>query len=249
MSARRNHLDEIQLSYFTSASIVEIVAGAINFENSATGGFKLTSPENPKKTHHLIESLKDVKDIASKTETTSIGDIFSILSGRGYAVLLTLMTFPFTLPIQIPGFSTPFGLIMAFLGLRLAFGKHLWWPEWILNRQISSKSVDSIVEHLINFFESDKMNFLRPRFPIFLHPFFHRLNGLLICFLSLLLALPLPLPLSNIIPSVPLLCISLGLLEDDGLFIAIGYALSALIALCIIAMALYFIFYFHAKGS
>jgi len=194
------------------------------------------------KNHHLIESLKEIQAKTIKSENIAIREIFSSLAGRGYAVLLILLSFPFAIPIQIPGFSTPFGLIMAFLGLRIAFGKQLWWPEWILNREIPSASIAKLIDRLIAFFESDKMHFLKPRLQLFLHPFFHYFNGMLIFLLALILALPLPIPFTNMLTATPILCIALGLLEDDGLFIAIGYGISALLATGIMAFALYFAF-------
>ena len=48
-------------------------------------------------------------------------------------------------------------------------------------------------------------------------------HGLMIFILGLFLALPLPVPLSNITAAWSILLISLGILEDDGLIVGIGY--------------------------
>jgi hypothetical protein len=50
-----------------------------------------------------------------------------------------------------------------------------------------------------------------------------RLIGLFVVFLALALALPLPFPGSNLIFCVPLFVYSVGLLERDGVWIAIGH--------------------------
>jgi hypothetical protein len=53
---------------------------------------------------------------------------------------------------------------------------------------------------------------------------FPRLVGLGIVVLALGLALPLPIPGSNLMFLIPLLMYSIGVLERDGLWIALGYA-------------------------
>ena len=50
-------------------------------------------------------------------------DILKALSGKGRFVILMLLTLPFCQPIQIPGFSTPFVIAIAFLGLRISLVK------------------------------------------------------------------------------------------------------------------------------
>ena len=42
-------------------------------------------------------------------------------------------------------------------------------------------------------------------------------------FLAILLALPLPIPFSNLLAAIPILLISLALLEEDGAFLIAGY--------------------------
>lgn len=183
----------------------------------------------------FIDSLKDVLHQAQEHASLSLGSIFATLAGRGYAAMLILFSFPFCFPIQIPGFSTPFGLLLAFLGLRITFGKHMWWPEWVLQKTIPSKNVISITKGLIRFFAHPRMRILRPRWLIFSHPIFRRIDGIIVFLLGAFLALPLPIPFTNIFSAFPILAIGLGLLEDDGLFLVIGYIL-ALMALFAIVM-------------
>lgn len=192
-----------------------------------------------KSSHFFVDALKAIRQEASEDASIAIGEIFAMLAGRGYAALLILFSFPVCLPIQIPGFSIPIGLLLGFLGLRLAFAKHLWWPEWVLQKEISSTSLITIVDHLIAFFESKKMHFLHPRWPFLFRPFFHRLNGILVFLLAAFLALPLPIPLTNLLSAFPILALGLGLLEDDGLFILIGYGLFLISAVMIAALFIF----------
>lgn len=166
----------------------------------------------------------------SPNEKISVEEILHLLSGKGYPLLLILLSLPFCQPIQIPGFSTPFGLLIAFIGLRMAFGHRLWWPQWILKQTVSRNTLKKIV---------DKSTWILDKIGKIAHPrlswannhwFSHTLAGLVIAFLGFVLALPLPIPLSNLIAAWGILCLSIGLLEEDGLFTGLGY-LAALICL------------------
>ena len=174
----------------------------------------------------LDAKLEELLKESSLTGSITLGRVCDILSGRGYAVLLILFSFPFCFPISIPGLSTPFGLLLAFLGLRLAFGKKPWWPKWILSKEVSHATLQSIFNKLQGAL-SRLEKALHPRLLMLVqHPLAHRAHGLLICALSLLLSLPLPIPFSNTLSALPILCLGLGLLEDDGVFVIIAYALS-----------------------
>jgi hypothetical protein len=75
---------------------------------------------------------------------------------------------------------------------------------------------------------------LRPRGPELLGPMAERLAGLLAILLGLLLSLPIPL--TNIPLAVPLVLIGLGLAERDGLMLAIGLAVGAIVAIAVLAL-------------
>lgn len=165
------------------------------------------------------------------------------LSGRGIGALITLISFPFCLPVSIPGLSTPFGLILAFLGLRVAFAKKPWWPEWILNKEVSFETFELIIKKTLSIAKS-LQRVLKPRLiPLVTHPIIHRVHGFLIFSLAFLLALPLPIPLTNMLTAIPIFCLGLGLLEDDGVAIIVAYLLSLI---CFIAFGL--IIYFGGMG-
>jgi hypothetical protein len=176
----------------------------------------------------------------SKTkDKIPIRKIFSILSGKGYAALLVILSLPFCFPIQIPGFSTPFGLALAFLGLRISFGKKLWWPKRILDKELGSEKVVNLSEKTIAIFKKIQ-KILHPRLPFLTrNTILHRLHGLVVFVLALFLSLPLPIPMTNMLTAVPILCIGLGLLEDDGVMIIIGYCL-AIFAISLFAALFWF---------
>ena len=159
----------------------------------------------------------------SKEGPMTIGEIFNILTGKGRALIVLLLSLPFCQPIQIPGFSTPFGLAIAFFGLRAAFGKHLWLPQALLTKSISTEILQKVTEKTLYVIRKIKP-WLHPRLNWMCHSFPMRMvNGIVIFILGIVLALPLPIPLSNLTAAWSIFLIALGNLEDDGLLVLIGY--------------------------
>jgi hypothetical protein len=188
-------------------------------------GFQRLSMNEIKKGNNqsLISILERVLEAIKDKEVVSLGQLLNILSRQGYAVILIMISLPFCLPVQIPGFSTPFGLLLAFLGLQIAFSKSLWWPQWLLKKTLKTHKVKHTIEKSMKTLRW-LQKIVHPRLLVFIqNPFLQRLNGLVICVLALFLSLPLILPMSNMVFAFPILCMGLGLLEDDGLFILIGY--------------------------
>jgi hypothetical protein len=178
---------------------------------------------NDDQKHTIIDSLQILEKLTDETTEIRLEDIFHILSKKGSATLLVLFSFPFCFPIQIPGFSTPFGLMLCFLGLRIGFAKKPWWPKWVLEKKIKSSQLKALLKHITKGFLFFK-RIIHPRmFFLTQNPVLLHLHGLLVFILSLLLSLPLPIPFSNMLAAIPIFFIGLGLLEDDGLMIIIGY--------------------------
>lgn len=157
---------------------------------------------------------------AKKSPSLSLNEVLAILSGKGRLLCILFLSLPFCQPLQIPGLSTPFGLLIAFFGMRMVFGKGVWIPKKLKNKKISSKKLQKIA--IKGFHLLKKMRrFVHPR--LLWTCKLEKINGLLIAILGLLLALPLPIPLTNLVSAWALLLLSVGILEDDGVFILLGY--------------------------
>jgi len=176
-----------------------------------------------KKVKNLEESLLALQEMTEREKSLSVQDILKVLSGKGKALVLILLSLPFCLPFQIPGSALPFGLIIAFIGLRMAFAKQMWLPKKIREKSISIRKVRKIVKKALALGKKIK-RFIHPRLSWMCSPRAAKVvHGLMIFILGLFLALPLPVPLSNITAAWSILLISLGILEDDGLIVGIGY--------------------------
>lgn len=190
----------------------------------------------------VYHSLKDrLKHLMAQCEQrpVAVRVIVDTLEGRGQAVLLVLLALPFCQPIQIPGFSTPFGIVLIFIGLRIAFGHRTWIPQTLLNHEISYETLEKIAWLAINI--TDKLSFLTSARWTYLvnNPILRTAHGVSIALMASFLALPLPIPFTNLLTAYPIFFFGLALLEDDGLMIFIAYLLFY-ICLGVFALLLFF---------
>jgi hypothetical protein len=180
-----------------------------------------------KRSNVVAESLQRIL-VQAKEQGMTLEGLMRGLAKKGQAALLVLLSLPFCQPIQIPGFSTPFGLLLLYIGLRIGFGRSIWLPQWILQKQISYSLLEKIAKVTISV--TNKLRyFIYPRLTYLVrNSILLTFHGLTIALLGIILALPLPIPLSNILAAYPLLMFGLAILEDDGVALLIAYGLSLL---------------------
>ena len=74
--------------------------------------------------------------IRSKERALTLREVIIILGGRAFLLLILVLSLPFITPISLPGLSTPFGLAIALIALRLSLGQSPWLPERLLQKQV-----------------------------------------------------------------------------------------------------------------
>ena len=145
-----------------------------------------------------------------------------LMAGRGYTVLLVVLALPFCTPIPLPGLSTPFGLVIALIGLRLSLRLRPWLPERLLNVQLPARFFPKLFGAAARLVRSLEF-LLRPRLTFLVDwTLLHHLYGLMILVSGVLLLLPLPIPFTNFFPAFTVVLLAAALLERDGGFIIAG---------------------------
>jgi hypothetical protein len=143
---------------------------------------------------------------------------------RAYSFVLLLVALPFCTPVPLPGLSTPFGLVIAFIGLRIACGLHPWLPERMLALRLPPKWLPRMfraVERPVRWLE----RVLRPSLSVLVKKGLARqLHGAMILVCGLLLLLPLPVPFTNFFPAVAIALLACAMMESDGRFSIAGAA-------------------------
>ena len=159
---------------------------------------------------------KQANAVARTTKIT-VGDLVDKAAEAGFGFLIGILCL-----ISIPFFalSTPFGLAIALIGAQMIVGKqHPWLPKRARRRELSIAMLDRVATML-----SRRTRWLvkmtKRRNEMIVAP---KSIGFGITLLALGLALPLPIPGSNLVFVIPIFIYAVGLLERDGLWIAIGH--------------------------
>lgn len=143
-------------------------------------------------------------------------EVLAVLHTRGFTVLLIVLAFPFCTPIPLPGVSIPFGVVIAFVGLRLALGQKPWLPDRLLDTKLPPKFFPRLLaatRRIVRFLEY----FLRPRLVWFVRwQIARNVAGAMIMVCGLLMVLPFPIPFSNGLPAMTVLLLAAATLEEDG---------------------------------
>lgn len=152
-----------------------------------------------------------------RAASITVGELVDTTAHAGFGFLVAVLAL---LVIPFVGVSTPFGLAIALVGVQLVTGRHRpWLPQRLRRRPLSMAMLDRVLGMIAR-----RMRWLarstQPRWLALVQP---RLVGVAIVLLGLGLALPLPMPGSNLVFVVPLLAYAVGLLERDGLWIALAH--------------------------
>jgi hypothetical protein len=182
----------------------------------------LADPARPRKlSEEFALILKEFE-----VENVTLREVLALLHGRGYVLLVMFLALPFCQPITLPGLSTPLGLIIAIIGVRLALGHKPWLPDRLLDTRLPPKLFKRVFEltrKIVAWFE----RFLRPRLlSVTASPRLEQLHAVPIVICASLLLLPVPVPFSNLLPAWGVLLICGGLLERDGRCIIAGYGVT-----------------------
>ncbi len=169
----------------------------------------------------LSEDLQGLLAEVTSGGTLTLREVEARLRGRGFALFIILFAAPFLMPI--PGLSTPFGLAICLMGVRLLFGRKPWLPGFVLDRELAPATMEKILRMLrkvalwMERAVRPRLHFLR------VAPGMLNLIGLGLVSGGLFLLLPLPLPFTNTLPALSIILLAAGMMERDGLALLLGY--------------------------
>lgn len=186
----------------------------------------VTTLEGPKsKPQSLSEFLVETAR-SFPGETVTVGEILAKIGERGLLVMSIVLCVPFLVPVSVPGVSTVFGLMVTLAGVAVTLRRPLWLPGRVQRRTVPVAKLRSAFEAGAK--KVARLQVLvRPRIAFLSTPLFLRINGLVLTLAGLLLMAPFGLiPFSNTLPALAAVFIALGLLDRDGVFVLLGYAMT-----------------------
>jgi hypothetical protein len=148
---------------------------------------------------------------------------------NGFGTIAGMLTIPMLIPspIPLPGFSALFGSGIIFVGCQLALGyDRPFLPQKIDRLELSPDVSQKLLKNIDRLLQPIE-RIARHRLSRFSGSWWgYRIIGVCLAWNALLMSLPLPIPFTNLLPAYTILFLAIGLLESDGLFILIGYAMT-----------------------
>lgn len=153
----------------------------------------------------------------------AVSEIVSALGARGYSILIVILGLPNSLPMP-PPIALVSGILMVFISLQMLFGRASpWLPASVLKRDLARADVSRAIERAMPWVRwIEKL--AQPRFALFDTAAGVRAVGFGLLILSLGLVFALPV-VGQIPMGIALCLIGLGLVERDGLLVAIGFGI------------------------
>ena len=177
-------------------------------------------------TEHSDSASSVLKGVVAhqEPETITIDEILAALHHRGFGLLFILLAIPNLPPIpMIPGISTLFGVPMFILALQWTLGRDRpTLPKSIGRKSFSRAKFNKAIGKVLPLLRGVE-KLAKPTFEGVLSRRFEVFFGLFAMVFAVVLAAPLPF--SNLLPAYGLAALGIGLLERDGRFAVLGWAI------------------------
>jgi hypothetical protein len=147
-----------------------------------------------------------------------MGEVMRRGGSRAHGLGLLLFALPETLPIPIPSLSLILAIPLVGISAHLTlFGEGRGVPKQIRDRSIPISLVKTVSKYLAPIFKTIE-RLSHPRFEALAE--LERLLGVACLLLSIILLLPIPF--GNLLPAACLAAIAFGMIQRDGVVVALG---------------------------
>lgn len=169
-------------------------------------------------------------------ERVTLGEMAKFLGERSIGGLLLVLALPMAVPVPAPGLSVLFGVPLIVISAQLALGyRGAWLPARLARRSVPRSTFLTIIDRTLPSLRRLE-RIVRPR-ARWLAGRWAKVPVGIIC-LVLAIIITLPIPLGHVVPGTAISILALGLIERDGVAIALGIFTAVLgLAIVIIASA------------
>jgi len=169
---------------------------------------------------------------SSGPEGLTIREVRDHMDERAFGLLILILTIPCLVP-ALYGVPQVLGIPILLLAGQIVIGrKEPWLPEGVLRRRVPKAWLDRMAD-----FASKRMGWFerlsRPRLRWLATGAGERLAAIFM----ILATITIVLPMTNTVPSVALALLSVGLIQRDGVFVALGSAVAAAWAALLVGVA------------
>ena len=177
------------------------------------------------------EVLRSLADLDEKA--VPLKSVIAAMGARIHGAALLLLSLPDAVPLPVPSVSTVLGFPIVMISAHLAlFGEKAGLPARVEHLALPRKTFNFLSRYLSPALRRLEL-LSRPRWAALAQR--ERLIGVASAYLGVILILPLPL--MNSAPAILLAVLSWGLIQKDGVVIAIGLIGSALLTFTLLFLA------------
>lgn len=154
----------------------------------------------------------------SKADFISLNEIKTALHERGFGLLMII--FALIMICMPPGLTMAPAIPIIFFSLQMIIGKSSpWIPKWLGKKKIKRSTLAKlIVKTSPHLKKVEKL--LRPRLSFAASATGEKVIGIFSLLFAISIAIPLPL--TNFLPAIAIILMSLGMMSKDGVPIIIG---------------------------
>lgn len=164
------------------------------------------------------QALEDVIT-SSNEDRITVRDLVSAMDSIGFGLVMLIFSFGITVPLP-PPFPSIISIPLVLFSIQMFLGyKSPKLPKKFSNLTVKRQVASTLVQKSL-FYTGKAEKILKPRLEFMFCPNGERVIGLFILIFSSFILLPMPL--SNFIPGVGILVMSLGLLSKDGVALICG---------------------------
>ena len=179
---------------------------------------------------HYRSATSIVKTLANDLDEghVSFGQLLEMLSEGTFGIAIFFFALPNTIPLGIPFISSICAIPILFFSAQMMMGKnHVHLPKFIKKRGFNGALLKKGLTKCLPWFAKLEKLF-RPRLAHFAGEGAQRFVGFVIVLLAIIIFLPVPF--GNFAPAFCICLLAMGIMERDGLAVAIGVGSSVITA-------------------
>ncbi|MDX9690117.1 MAG: exopolysaccharide biosynthesis protein [Proteobacteria bacterium] len=178
-------------------------------------------PKGQQRPDTVASLIRHLKSVLPTTETISVEEFLSLVGVHGFIFFLLVLAVLNLVIFMLPGVSIVFGVPMTIFAVQMLLGiKVPIFPKWICRKKISVRVLNTGLPKASEFVEVIE-RYIRPRWLFLTQGPMRRMHALLALVLALMVAVPVPL--LNIPPTLGIIFLATGLMQRDGVFVAIAF--------------------------
>lgn len=155
----------------------------------------------------------------------TIQEIFDLMGPPEVSLIAWILYLPFILFFQVPGFSIIVSLLIIWQGVRTAQQKKFWLPKKLKKKHVSGDHFAHYISFTIRFLKKLE-KIAHPRGTVYQqHPLLLSFNGCMMALGGCFLLFPVG---TDLVPGLGVLLLSVGMLEEDILWMVCAYGVFAI---------------------